>query len=270
MLGEDVAAVGEHDGLGAVGNAVELGARACEVALGAADKAEVLQIDRHDVLHVVGRVGQCRVVEEGLQRLDQVFRDVLALPHHDVAAQVKVATGLGHLQQLLFFHAAHRELVGLDLDAGFFRELGQDLHHRVVVRMRRHAEHHRLAGVLGIAVLCLRAAEGKGGAEDGDGAGLQCASSIHGFVSWGGAKRESTGVAKKARCGHQKHAWSRRSQSGPGRGAAALSRRRAGWPKCVGTLLRRPLVDRRLGQRVRHACARPPGSRCQGTQPLPP
>jgi hypothetical protein len=113
----------------------------------------MFSIARHQVLEVVVGVGQRGILEERVQFADQVLLDVLALPHHHVAGQVVVAAGLGHFQHLLVLHARHRQPVGLDLDAGLLGEFRQQLEHRVVVRVRRDAHHHRLALVLGITVL---------------------------------------------------------------------------------------------------------------------
>ena len=123
MLFKHVAAVRQHRGFCAVGQTVEFCPGACEVTLGAADQAEVFEVNRDDVLHVIGGVGQSRVGKEGLQWVDQIFGDVLSLPHHDVAAQVEVARWLGHLQQLLFFQAADGDFVDFHLDARLLGEL---------------------------------------------------------------------------------------------------------------------------------------------------
>ena len=167
-LGKHVAPIRQHRGLSAIGQAVQLCAGACQIAFGAAHHPEIFQVDRDDVFHVIGRVGQRRVGEERLQRLHQVFGNVLALPHHDVAGQVVVALRFGHLQQLLFFQSTNGQFVHFDLDTGLFGELRQQFGHRVVMRMRGDVDGDAFARVLGIAVLCDGTADGQARTKHGN------------------------------------------------------------------------------------------------------
>ena len=185
-LGKNIAAVSQHGGLCTIGQAIQLGTRPRQVALGATDQAEVLQINRDDVLHVVGWVGQRGIGKERLQRKHQILGDVFALPHHDVAGQVVVALGLGHFQQLLFFQAANGQLVHLHFDARLFGELGQQLGHRVVMRVRRNVDGDGLAAVFGVAVLRDGTAVGQARTKHGDGGVFHQVSALHELSPRGG------------------------------------------------------------------------------------
>ena len=154
VLLEDILAIRQHRGFRTVGQAVELGTGAGQIALLATDETQIFQITLDDVVDVVIRISQCGVLEIGFDAFDQILFDVLALPHDDVANGVVIPLRLGHFQQLLVLHAADGDLVDFDLDAGFGGELGQDLEHRVVMRVRRDVHDHGLALVFGVAILC--------------------------------------------------------------------------------------------------------------------
>ena len=153
MFQKQVAPVRHDRCFSAVRHAVELGTRACQVAFRATDQTHVFNIARHHVFEVIVWVGQRCIFKVRIQLTNQVFLDVLALPHHHVANQVVVASRLGHFKQLLVLHARHGQAIGLDLDAGLLGELRQQLEHGVVMWVRRDAHHHRLALVLGKTVL---------------------------------------------------------------------------------------------------------------------
>jgi len=76
MFFELVAPVGQHRRLGTVGHAIQLGARARQIALGPAYQTDVLHIARHQIAKSVVRVGQLPVREKAFQWCDEFLFDV--------------------------------------------------------------------------------------------------------------------------------------------------------------------------------------------------
>lgn len=161
-----IAAVGQHRGLGAKGQAIQARTGARQVAFGSAHQADVLQIARYQVAHRIVGVGQACVFEKRLQRRNQLLFNVLALPGDDVGHQVETALGLGHFGQLHMLHAQNVFACQLHLDAGVCGELRQQLLHHVVMRVVGDAERHRLPSEAGIAVIRAGTGQGQGTAEN--------------------------------------------------------------------------------------------------------
>ena len=145
VLGKDVFPIRKHAAFGAVGDAVQLGAGAGQIAPRTADEAKSFEVGRDNIVLVVVLHGE-RIVGEQRRKFGQeIALDVFGLPHDDVDDDVVVTLRFRHLQHLGVLHAQILHFVELDLDSGRRRELRDQLLGDVEMGMRRPVDDDGLA-----------------------------------------------------------------------------------------------------------------------------